>query len=65
MNAEVPAEDFARDEGVAFPLADAPRAALRRLLLGFPTVLLVEDGVVRDKRIGGGAAALLARLGDR
>jgi hypothetical protein len=27
--------------------------------------LLLEDGVVRDKRIGGGAAALLARLGSR
>jgi hypothetical protein len=67
VNAEVPAEDFAWDEGVAFPLADAPHAALRRLLLGYPypMVLLLEDGVVRDKRIGGGAAALLARFGSR
>src|SRR5262249_51960696 len=65
VNAEVPAEEFARDEGVAFPLADAPRAALRRLVFGYPTVLLLEDGVVRDKRIGGGVAALLARLGGR
>jgi thiol-disulfide isomerase/thioredoxin len=65
VNAEVPAEEFGRDEGVAFPLADAPHAALRRLVVGYPTVLLLEDGVVRDKRIGGGAAALLARLGGR
>jgi thiol-disulfide isomerase/thioredoxin len=65
VNAEAPAEDFARDEAATFPLADAPRAALRRLLLGFPTVLLLEDGVVRDKRIGSGAGALLARLGGR
>jgi thiol-disulfide isomerase/thioredoxin len=63
--AEVPAEEFARHEEVAFPLADAPHAALRRLVAGFPMVLLLEDGVVRDKRIGGGAAALLARLGGR
>jgi thiol-disulfide isomerase/thioredoxin len=62
VSKDVGVKEFAQAENIRFPLAAVPQATLKRLLYGYPTILLIHDGRIGEKRVGPAAHRFLERL---
>ncbi len=52
LSDEAPPEEYAHEHGLRFPVLGVAPAELGRLVHGFPTALLIVDGVIREKWVG-------------